>query len=102
MFMASSTVTSSAMTKISAATCAPLALGTRVGPPPRVLPTELLITPNDRERLENGTNIITHDTARLKPALILHDRSPRAMVWPTLRAIQISFLARKRGTLKAH
>src|SRR6266566_7200620 len=31
-----------------------------------------------------------------------HLRSPRAMIWPTLRAIEISFLARKRGTLLAH
>src|SRR6266571_2542075 len=30
-----------------------------------------------------------------------HLRSPRAMIWPTLRAIEISSLAR-RGTLLAH
>jgi hypothetical protein len=31
-----------------------------------------------------------------------HLRSPRAMIWPTLRAIEISSLARRRGTLLAH
>src|SRR5712692_4118550 len=31
-----------------------------------------------------------------------HLRSPRAMIWPTLRAIEISSLARKGGTHLAH
>jgi len=31
-----------------------------------------------------------------------HLRSPRAMIWPTLRAIEISSLAHKRRTLLAH
>src|SRR6266852_1690675 len=31
-----------------------------------------------------------------------HLRSPRAMIWPTLRAIEISSLARKGGTHLVH
>jgi len=65
------------------------------------LPTELLITPNDRERLENETNIITRDTARLKPALIAR---PVASCNDLANFTSHTdfLLGSQKGTLKAH
>jgi hypothetical protein len=51
-------------------------------------------------RLRGARHGLPH--RRRHGAWLSHLRSPRAMIWPTLRAIEISSMARNTGTQLAH